>query len=118
MSRSKGILGKLFSRGDQRSDETSSTLTPSQKVELRNTLKSEYGIEILHTDLTRTDLMQNGYRKMASDELVQTSMVLQYIPQFAALAVNNGQSILHSKLQQQELSESASPMACIWQHPN
>ena len=89
MSLSKGILGKLFSRGDQHSDETSSALTPSQKVDLQNTLKSEYGIEILHTDLTRTDLMQNGYRKMASDELAQASMLLQYVPQFAALAANN-----------------------------
>lgn len=89
MSHNKGFLGHLFSRGDQRSDETSSVLTLSQRVELQNTLKSEYGIEILHTDLTRTDLMQNGYRKMASDELAQASMVLQYVPQFVALAANN-----------------------------
>ena len=86
MSRNKGFLGHLFSRGGQRSDEISSALTPSQRVELQDTLKSEYGIEIMQADLTRTDLMQNGYRKMNSDELAKASMVLQYIPQYVALA--------------------------------
>lgn len=71
MSRNKGFWGNLFSRSDQRSDETSSTVTPSQKVELQNTLRSEYGIEIMQADLTCTDLMQNGYRKMNSNDLME-----------------------------------------------
>ena len=89
MSHSKGFWGNLFSRSNQRSDENPSALTPSQKVELQNTLKFEYGIEIIRTDLTHTDLMQNGYRKMKSDEFAQASMVLQYIPQIVTLSANN-----------------------------
>lgn len=33
--------------------------------------------------------MKNGYRKMAANEVAKASMVLQYIPQLAALAANN-----------------------------
>lgn len=89
MSRSKGFLGNLFSRGEHHTDETPSALSSSQRVELQNTLKTEYGIEIVQADLAQTDLMQKGYRKMASGELALVSMALQYVPQFAAQSANN-----------------------------
>ena len=89
MSRSKGFLGNLFSRGEHHTEETPSALSSSQRVELQNILKTQYGIEIVQADLTQTDLMQKGYRKMTSGELALVSMALQYVPQFAAQSANN-----------------------------
>lgn len=80
MLRGKGFLRNIFANGVQNSDETSPAVAPSQANESLDALKSDYGIEITQADMTREDLMKNGYRKMAANEVAKASMVLQYIP--------------------------------------
>ena len=89
MLRGKGFLRNIFANGVQNSDETSPAVAPSNASALLDKLKSEYGIEITQADMTREDLMKNGYRKMAANEVAKASMVLQYIPQLAASAASN-----------------------------
>lgn len=89
MLRGKGFLRNIFANGVQNSDETSPAVAPSQANESLDALKSDYGIEITQADMTREDLMKNGYRKMAANEVAKASMVLQYIPQLAASAASN-----------------------------